>query len=68
MIAFLIISVNTSTAYTKATQKQDFSSYRMPMNEINQKFFDEYSKVSIRKWAIFPTTFWTKDSKHQTGV
>ena len=68
MIALLFIFVNTSRAYTKETQKLDFSLYRMPMNAINWTFFNEYSKVFIRKWAIFLTTFCTKDSKHQTGV
>ena len=64
----LIIFLNTSRAYIKATPKLDFSSQRMPMIAINRTYFDEYSKVFIRKWAIFPTSFWTKDFKHQTSV
>ena len=68
MIAFLILFLSTSRACIKATRKLDFSLYRTPMKLINRTFFDEYSNVFIRKWAIFPTTFWTKDSKPQTGV
>lgn len=60
--------INTSREYIKPTPKLDFSLQIMAMNAINLTFFDEYSNVFIRKWAIFPTTFWTKDSKPQTGV
>ena len=68
MMALLIIFLNTSREYIKATKKLDFPSQRMPLNAINRTFLDEYSNLFIRKWAIFPTTFWTKESKHQTGV
>ena len=67
-LALLIIFLNTSREYINATKKLDFPLQRMPLNAINRTFLDEYSNLFIRKWAIFPTTFWTKESKHQTGV
>ena len=49
MMALLIIILNASRKYIKATPKLDFSLQIMPMNAINRTFFDEYSKVFIRK-------------------
>ena len=49
IMALLIIFLNTSREYIKATKKLDFPSQRMPLNAINRTFLDEYSNVFIRK-------------------
>ena len=48
-MALLIIFLNTSREYIKATKKLDFPSQRMPLNAINRTFLDEYSNLFIRK-------------------